>query len=117
MSLRAITSVSAAVLGLLAGGGGLALALALASSQQPLDQMATAGALALAGIVNLISSRSIYQQRDRPILLSGIVTLGLMGYLAAVVRDFGELFWLHGLYLILLATLGHRHHLRATIAA
>jgi hypothetical protein len=116
-SLAAFTSVAAVVLGLLAGGGGLALALAFVSSRQPLGQIATASAMAVAGIVNVVASRGIYQERSRPILVSGIATMGLLGYLAVAARDFGELFWLHALYLGLLAALSRRRHSRATTAA
>ena len=58
-SLAAVTGVAGAVPGGLTALGGMALTLALFSTDQPPGQTATAAVLSLTGIVNVLASRGI----------------------------------------------------------
>jgi hypothetical protein len=116
-SLTTITGIAAATLGLLMTIGGLALGVAVLSTQQPGLQAVTAGVLLTTGVLNLQASIGIRREKPRAMLVSAIVTVALMSYLGGGLRDFGEPFLVHGLYLLLLLSLISRVRKRVAIAA
>jgi hypothetical protein len=93
------TAIAAAVLGALSLVSGLALWPALMLASQPLQQTATSLILVSAGLVNLTASRGIRRGHLIAILASAAVTAGFIGYSLWVLRDMGEFFWLHVVYL------------------
>jgi hypothetical protein len=111
--LAAFAAAAGAALGVLMSIGGLALALAVLSTPQPGLQGTTAVVLIASGIVNLWSSVGIWRAQPRALVRSAGATMALMIYLAGALRDFGEPFWAHLVYLLLLfavryQTRGHR---------
>jgi hypothetical protein len=99
----AFGGAAALAVGIVMTVGGLALLLAVLSTPQPMMQMVTAVILLLAGILDLRSSRGILRQQRDAMVLSGCATLILVAYVGGALRDFGELFWLNVLFLLLLA--------------
>jgi peptidoglycan/LPS O-acetylase OafA/YrhL len=116
-SLPSVAAIVAASLGLLAGVGGVGLILASVSTGQPPLQIVTACVLLIAGVVNVAASRSIRHRRERSILLSAVVTAGLISFSAGVLHDFGEFFWIHAAYLLLLGALYRQRRNPAVTAA
>jgi hypothetical protein len=117
VSLATATATAAATLGVLMGLGGLALMLAVVSTPQPRLQVVTAGALLTVAIVDLRASSGIRLEQRGSILCSALATGALIVYLGVGLSDFGEPFWLHGSYLLLLLALFYRARQRRSIAA
>jgi len=116
-SLPAVAAAAGAVLGLLVGFGGATLMLAVLWTEQPASQALTAVVLLTTGIVNWKASRGIRHTRGQSLLLSALVTVVFVGYSALVLRNFGETFWLHTAYLLLLGALQRQRMKRAPAAA
>ncbi len=113
-SLATLTAAAAFILGMLAGIGGLALALAVLSTPQPRDQAVTAFVLFGVGAVNVVSSLGVRRWERRARVASALACVSLMIYFAAGLHDFGELFWAHGVYLLMLLVLHYEmRHSRA----
>lgn len=116
-SLPAVAAAACALLGLFVGFAGASLMLAVLWSEQPPSQAMTAAILLITGVVNWKASRGIRHARGQSILMSALVTAALVGYSAIVLRDFGETFWLHTAYLLLLGALQRQRMRRAPAAA
>ena len=115
--LAAVAGVGAAILGLLMLVGGVGLSLAVISSPQPRLQMATAFVLLVAGFINLWTSLRVWRAEQRALLVSGAVTTALIAYLGIGLRDFGEPFWAHSVYLLVVFGLWSQVVMRRGIAA
>jgi hypothetical protein len=100
--LSVVAGLSAAALGALMLVGGLSLVLAVASSAQSGLQSVTAVVMTVVGAANLWSSRKVWHGERPAILVSAIFTTMLMAYFGGALRDFGEPFWIHGAYVLLL---------------
>ncbi len=114
-SLAAMTGIMAVVLGVLMSIGGAALAVAVLSTPQPRLQIVTAAIFVLAGLVNVRSGIAIRRGDSRWFALSGLATATVMLYLGAGLNDFGEPFWVHAAYLILLLTVAYRTRVRLSV--
>jgi hypothetical protein len=115
-SLAAVTGIMAVVLGVLMSLGGAALAVAVLSTPQAWPQIVTAAIFILAGLVNVRSGIAIRRGEARWFALSGLATATLMLYLGAGLNDFGEPFWMHAAYLIVLLAAAYRTRVRLSIA-
>jgi uncharacterized membrane protein len=103
--LSVVAGFGAAALGALMIIGGLGLVLAVASSPQSRLQSITAILMTVVGAVNLWSSRKVWRGERPAAMVSAIFTTTLMAYFGAALRDFGEPFWIHGAYVLLLLCL------------
>jgi uncharacterized membrane protein len=115
--LTAIAGVLGATLGLLMVLGGFGIGLAVLSSPQPRLQVMTALLLSVVGFVNLRCSRRVWNASEQAFLWTGVATMALVAYLGVGLRDFGEPFWAHGVYLLLLLVVWFRTAKRTGIAA
>ena len=106
----------AALLGVITAFGGLALAFAVLTTDQPSSQAVTASVLVALGGANLIASAGIRREQARALLLSVVASAGVMLYLGAGLRDWGEIFWMHGAYLLVLLAVCARAHVHARSA-
>lgn len=113
--LAVITGVSAATVGFLMALGGVALLVAILTTEQPTLQLVTACVLLVAGAADLRSSFGIRRQQSHFIFLSASATVILLAYLGGVLRDFGDIFWLNVALLLLILVLGHRISRRPTL--
>jgi uncharacterized membrane protein HdeD (DUF308 family) len=113
--LAVITGVSAATVGVLMTLGGVALLVAILTTEQPTLQLVTACVLLVAGAADLRSSFGIRRHQSHFICLSASATVILLAYLGGVLRDFGDVFWLNAALLILILILGHRTSRRPTL--
>src|SRR6185436_6495044 len=103
--LGLIAACSTAFVGVLLAIGGVGLAVAVLSTAQPRLQTMTGSVLLLVGGIDLVASLGIRRRRAGAMYLCGAATLGLLGYLAVALHDFGEIFWLNVALLLLLAAL------------
>lgn len=106
-----VAGLSAAALGALMFIGGLGLGFAVASSRQPRLQLVTAVVLTVVGAANLWCSRKVWRGERPATLVSAICTTTLLAYFGTALRDFGEPFWIHSAYLLLLMWLWSRSRL------
>ena len=115
--IAVLTGAGAAILGVVMLVGGIGLGVAVLSSPQPRSQAVTAFVFSVVGLVNLWYSLKVSRADPGAFVSSGAVTSALIVYLGVALRDFGEPFWAHGVYLLLLVAVWSRVTMRRSIAA